>query len=472
MGLIGVGIPGSKKMALLTVVLFAGTTFAGCAQQESVDAKTTCGADGAPMEEEARATLALLPKDLPTRVVDPQPRMLDDQDGLTLEITLGTLMPLTGDLQAYGPDMQRGADLAAAELNNATAAGLDLRVTLVHEDDRSTDTSQAPNTFNKLVNEGATVVVGGAASSITGAILDLAVQNRVVVVTPASTSPALSLERDNKGYFWRVPPSDALQGKVLARLVHDDACSSVSILAVNNPYGNGLGGVFEETFEGLGGSVKAFVKYPEEATILSSEVDRTTAGDPDAVVIIGYPQTGSLAMKEAFRRGALGESVFFFSEGLKDPKFVQESGKDAEGDFIVAGLRGTAPEAIDSPGAAHFKEAFEDAYDHAPGLFGAESYDAVYTAVLAAVCAGSAEGQAIKDEMRRVANMASGDTDVSGAETVQALTLARAGCNINYVGAAGDLDWDERGDPTSGVYSIWRVAEDGSIETVEAGIVP
>lgn len=458
----------AKMLTGLTVLLLTGSLLAGCTRPEPVATKTTCGAG---MTTESVLAGSVGSPAAPERAIRLRAGDVGAaQENLTLTVKLGTLMPLTGALAPYGPDMQRGADLAAAEINNATAAGVTVKVELIHEDDRSTDTTQAPNTFNRLADQGVSAVIGGAASSITLAILDLAVQNRVLVVTPASTSALLSVDRDNKGFFWRVPPSDELQAKVLSGLVADDGCGSVSVLAVNNPYGKGFGIAFAKAFETGGGDVATQQYYPEETKVVTSEVDKAVQGTPDAVVVIGYPGEGALIMKEAYRRGALADSVFFFSEGLKTEAFVTSTGKDEQGRFLLAGLRGTAPEGFGAPGAERFKAAFNATYGHEAGLFAAESYDGVYTSVLAAVCAGSAEGEEMKADMRAVANADPGDVQVTGADVAAALGAAMLDCRIDYAGASGDLDWDEKGDPIGGTYSVWRVTDDGKIETEESGV--
>ena len=41
------------------------------------------------------------------------------------------------------------------------------------------------------------------------------------------------------------------------------------------------------------------------------------------------------------------------------------------------------------------------------------------------------------------------------------------GEDVDYEGAAGTLDWDERGDSTHGYIGIWEFTADGSITDIE-----
>jgi neutral amino acid transport system substrate-binding protein len=397
------------------------------------------------------------------------------EQGAAPGLLIGTMMPLTGSLGAYGADMQNATELAKDEIN--AAGGVNgAPVTLLHEDDKSTDTAGAPQTFQKLVGEHVSAVVGAAASSVTGAFLDSAKTAHVMVVTPASTSPSLTLQRDNGGFFLRVPPSDALQGKVLAKVVYDDGCRSATLLELNNAYGTGLGQVFADTFTALGGRVSEQVKFDENAQTFTSETQKAGQDSTDAIVVVAYPGQGTPIMQTAYKNGIMGKSVFFFTEGVKDPKFVTGAGKTASGAFILQDLRGTAPGAVQTPGYAHFNQSFTQKYGHAPGEFAPESYDATWMIALAAQCAGANTGDAIKGSILKVANNdGATDVPVSGAAPQVALTTAGGPghlCNINYQGAAHDFDFDAKGDPSDGLYTVWKVAADGSIQTVQDNVRP
>lgn len=430
----------ARLFGISVVVLFAGAVLAGC-----FHAGTTDGVADSCTKGTATGTLKL-----------------------------GTLLPLSGSLQAYGPDMERAVKLAAKQIN--AAGGVNGKnVELFHEDSK-TDKTQAPNAFNSLVNKGVVGVVGAASSGVTGSVLDLAIQNKVVVVTPASTSPALTnaSRGDNSGYFYRVPPSDALQGKVLAKLVKDDGKNTVRILAVNNPYGQGLGAQFKTTFTALGGTVQGDIIYFEEGgTVFATQVASAApaTGGPAAVVLIAYPTEGAAIMKEAFATGATQRAVWFFSEGVNDQAFVDGAGDDPTGKSIVEGFKGTTPQATNNTKTQKFVADYKAEYPtdtNGPGLFAAESYDATWALALAAQCGGDNTSNAIKAKMRTIMNTPG--AAISGENPTDATTKAGSE-DVNWVGASGDFNWDANGDPAGGIYSYWRVT-DGVIVVYQRDIQP
>lgn len=456
------GFDGRSAGALLAAVLMLAVGVSGCLQAD-VTVKTSCAEEAA----DAMAAAAPIIGADAEYASATAAGVLDDTQHEPLRI--GTLLALTGELALFGPDMQNATVLAVEQINAAGGVnGMDVEV---HHEDTETSTTAGPQAFQRLVNQGVVGVVGALSSGVTGSILDAAIDSNVVVVTPASTSPDLTRNRDNEGWFYRVPPDDSLQGKVLAQLVYDAECRSVNILAVNNDYGVGLGNVFQQTFESLGGSVGDMVTYPEEATTFSSEVERVGQGSPDAIVYIGYPGEGAQIMKEAFQKGIMAESVFFFSEGVKDPEFVQDVGQDADGNWVLAGLQGTTPETPTSNATTKFVDAYEARFDgDEPGLFAKEAYDAVIGIALAAQAGGGNTGADVKANIRDVWN--SPGTQYDGSELSLALTSAAIGTDIDYVGAAHDFDWDEKGDPAEGVYALWKVEANGTIVTTESGITP
>lgn len=380
--------------------------------------------------------------------------------GGELSLKLGTMMPLTGALNNLGPDMERGAKLAIEDVNNADVG---LKIQPFHEDDKTTDTSAAPNTFNLLAGKGITALAGPCCSGVTASILDLAVQNEIVVSSPSATSPTLT-DRDNKGYFWRVPPSDAVQGKVLAGLVKENNVTAVNMIIIDNAYGNGLTDVFKKQFtESLGGAVLKVEKYPEGSNSYSTQVDSVCTPKPQAIVLVGYIDEGAAILKEMQAKGCLGGGLKLFgSEGLYDQGFPDKADKNTEGQWLAAGFKGTTPQAGNS---TVFIDKFMARWGHTPALYAHESYDAVMYVALAALKAESVDGKDIAEALLDIAN-APGEKVTDFEEAAQ---LIKDGEDIDYVGYAHDFTFDDKHEPNKGVYSYWEVGTDGKIRITDTG---
>lgn len=386
-------------------------------------------------------------------------------------IRIGTILPLTGDLDTFGPDMERAVQMAISDVNQAGGLLGSRQVEHVSGDSR-TDEAQAPQEFQRLVQEGVAGVVGAASSGVTGSILGSAVDNEIMLVSPASTSPALT-DRDNDGFFYRVPPNDALQGKVMAELLADENVTRAATLYVNNDYGQGFDEVlFNEFTSQLSGIIQNRVAYDPKATSFQSEIQQANQGDPDAIVFIGYPDTGTTIMRQAHEMGVLEGTDIYFSEGVFSESFVDDVGQDQEGDYILEGFQGTTPQILlggeEGGVASSFIDRFEQEYGHEPGLFAAQSYDAAMSIMLAIQASGSTDAADYKDAMLDVWN--SPGEKVSAQDIGKGLRTLGDGGEIDYQGVSGDFEWNEDGDPVRGIYAIWQVQDDGSIAVSDRGI--
>lgn len=379
-------------------------------------------------------------------------------------LKLASLLPLTGDLAQYGGPMQESVDLLI-ETVNACDGALGSPVELVSADDE-TNPAAGSNAMTKLAEvDQVAAVIGAAASSVSSAAVDIAVRNEVVMISPASTSPVFTDRAKNgefNGFWFRTAPPDTFQGDALAQLANDQGFKSVAVLSINNDYGNGLVQAFVPAFQALGGTVTnegTPTLYPPDATTFDSEVTAAFNGDPDAVLLIAYPETGSLILKAAQEQGLLdGDTKLLVTDGMKTDNLAELVGKTGDGSYIASGILGTAPGA-GGPAIDAFRQAYQAKFNREPGVYDPNSWDAAAVLVLAAEAAKANTGTALKDSIRTVAN-APGE---QVSDVCQALSLVREGKDIDYQGASGTIDFNDEGDVV-GSYDVWTIADDGSLE--------
>ncbi|MDF1557584.1 MAG: ABC transporter substrate-binding protein [ANME-2 cluster archaeon] len=380
---------------------------------------------------------------------------------------IGTLLSITGDLAPYGGPMQKAAILAIEEVN-ANGGLLGKPVTLINEDSQTSEIA-AVDGANKLVNiNKVPAIIGAAGSSISLSFIKITTGNNVVQISPSNTAPDFTTYEDNDFYF-RTCPSDALQGKAMALLAIEENYTTASTLVLNNAYGVGFEKVFVEEFEKMGGKVLERVKYDPQASTFNSEIEEAAQGNPDVIILISYPETGSLILKAAYEKGVMDNTEWLLSEGLKDETLAGSVGKDTQGNYIIAGFKGTAPDpTVTGPAYETFNDAYMAKYGTQTTTFTANTYDAAAIIALAIEKAGSADGTAIRDNIRAVAN----PPGVEVTDIGEGLRLIREGTDINYQGASGDVNFDDNGDITTAYYAKWQVADDGSVvwgESIDLG---
>ena len=207
-------------------------------------------------------------------------------------LTIGTLLPQTGDLAFLGPPEIAGVQIAVDEVN-AAGGFKGAPVEIVPGDSGDVDNGIAPQTVDRLLNENVDAIIGAASSSVTKTVIDKIVAAGVVQFSPANTDTALSTY-DDKGLYFRNAPSDFLQGNVLGEVVAGDGNATVALLVLDDPYGESLADVLEESIAASGGEVVARVVYDPAATTFDAEVQDAAAEDPDAVVVIGFDESSRI----------------------------------------------------------------------------------------------------------------------------------------------------------------------------------
>ncbi|MBE9016892.1 amino acid ABC transporter substrate-binding protein [Chroococcidiopsis sp. CCALA 051] len=434
----------SGTLALATATLSLGFLAAAC-QQTTTTSSTpqTTTADSAP----ATAPVAT------------------DVQASTQALKLGSLLPATGDLGPIGQQMS-GAVPLVIETVNACGGVNGAPVSLVAEDDE-TDPRKGAAAMTKLANvDRVAGVVGSFASSVSSAAVPIAVRNKVMLISPGSTSPVFTdraKKGEFKGFWARTAPPDTYQAEALAQLAKKRGFNRVSTVVINNDYGVGFERAFVQTFKNLGGTIvneKNPTRYDPKATTFETEAAAAFAGKPQAVIAVMYEETGSILLKSAYEQGLMQGVQVMLTDGVKSATFPGKVGKKDDGKYIVTGAIGTVPGA-DGKALTALTQLWKQKKNQAVGEYVPQAWDATALLVLAAQAAKANTGEAIASKLREVSNA----PGTAVTDVCKGLELLRKGQDINYQGASGNVDVDANGDVV-GVYDVWTVKDDGTLGTI------
>ncbi|WP_296665335.1 ABC transporter substrate-binding protein [Demequina sp.] len=384
-------------------------------------------------------------------------------DAMTGEaLAIGSLLPITGSLAFLGPPEIAGVDLAVNEINEAGGInGMD--VTVQHEDSSDTANPQiTSDSVTKLLGGGVSVVVGAASSSVTLNAIDDITNAGVVQISPANTATSLS---GYSPFYFRTAPPDTVQGNAMGNLLLDDGYTNVGILVFNDDYGTSLRDVIKETLVAAGGALtygEAGQEFDPAASSFQSDVQAILATNPEAIVLIAFDQT-SLIIPELVAAGFDTSKLYFVDGNLADRSDELDPG-------ALTGAKGTLPGA--SP-ADDFRARLDEAYGEALSeyAYGAESYDAVMLAALAAVKGGATDGQTIADNLAAVSG-ATGGTECTGFAAC--VELLDAGEEIHYMAISGVGPFNADNDPSSAYIGVYQYGEDNTYSLLDTvyGEVP
>jgi neutral amino acid transport system substrate-binding protein len=384
----------------------------------------------------------------------------------TKGLKIGSLLPTTGDLASIGQQMAGSVPLLV-ETVNACGGVNGEPVTLVPVDDQTDPRAGAAGMTKLATLDKVAGVVGSFASSVSTAAVSVAVPNKVMLVSPGSTSPVFTEKAqkgDFNGFWARTAPPDTYQAQALAQLAYNKGLKRVSTVVINNDYGVGFERVFVQAFEKLGGTVvnkNKPVRYDPKAQTFETEAAAAFAGKPDAVLAVLYAETGSLFLKAAYQQGLTKGVQILLTDGVKAPNFPEQVGKASDGKYILTGAIGTVP-GSDGKALEAFNKNWQQKKGGSPGEYAPQAWDAAALLVLAAQAAKENTGVGIANKIREVANAPG--TEVT--DVCEGLKLIREGQQINYQGASGNVDVDANGDVV-GVYDVWTVGDDGKISVID-----
>ncbi|WP_069384709.1 ABC transporter substrate-binding protein [Halomonas caseinilytica] len=369
------------------------------------------------------------------------------------EVKIGFLGGFTGGIESLTPPIYDGAQLAVKQINEQGGLLDGQDIVMPTGDTTCSDASAASNAADRMVNtEQVTAIVGALCTGATvAAANNAAVPGGVTMVSPASTAPAVT-DIDDNDLVFRTVPSDAFQGKMLAKLLLDKGIEEVVVTYVNNDYGSGLDEAFTKAFEAGGGTVAENLPHEDNRSDYRAELGRLSATGVPNLVVLAYADTsGQTVVRQAYESGMFTQ--YIGADGMVGDSLVNAIGAD-----VLDGMIATRPGSPDLPGTEIFNEAAKAAEIDPSAVFAAQAYDAAFLLGLAIEQNGNAEREGVSEALRSVAS-APGEVILPG-EWEKAKELIAAGTEINYEGASGTHEFDENGDVPGVVLEM--VVEDGA----------
>jgi branched-chain amino acid transport system substrate-binding protein len=366
---------------------------------------------------------------------------------VTGPLTVGFLLPATGSLADQAAVWEMGVQLAQTEINNA--GGLMGRpLTLDIQDTRFDSPTAVAEAQALLDGSHASVLLTADGTSPVIAVLQATLPKAAILMASTASGDEL-VDLDTTDSVFRTVASVSLIGGGIAKAALDKGATTMAILQGNNPYTLGCASAAAAYFTQGGGTITSRVTFPyapNPTYDYAADLATASAGAPDVIYLVPHPAVGISFLKAWTATGA-GKFAgqWYLNETLRTDAIPTNVGVAA-----TTGMRGIVP-AGNPSGNAAMVTAFDAVYGTASGSPTiprvAENYDAVYLMALAIAQAGtSTDVDAIRLALRSVANPPG--VVVGPGEFAKAIDLIKAGTEINYEGASGTVDLDEKGNVT------------------------
>lgn len=338
-----------------------------------------------------------------------------------LEIKIGHVGPLTGQIAHLGKDNENGARLAVEQANEAKIKidGKDAKFTLVAEDDQA-DPKVGTTVAQKLVDAKVAGVVGHLNSGTSIPASPIYSQAGIPVISGSATNPKLT-EQGFKTQF-RVVGRDDQQGPAIANyLASNQKPKLVAVIDDATAYGEGLANEVEKSLKAASIKVLPREKGTDKTTDWKAILTKLKGRNPDAVFYGGMDATGGPLLKQGKELGI--KAVFSFGDGACTDEMNKLAGAAADG--LLCSQAGIPPLASDKK----FLDAYKKKYNVDPIIYSPFTYDAANLLIEAMKKANSADPAKYLPELQK----------------------------ISFTGATGPIAFDEKGDRKDAEITIFTM---------------
>ena len=299
------------------------------------------------------------------------------------EVKIGVVLPLTGNIAAFGQTSKGGLDIAYAQ-NNKLSNGDTVKLVVV--DDRGDKVEAATAVKRLLDKDKVSVILGEVASSNSMAMAPVAEKAKTPMITHASTNPRVTKD---KKYVTRACFIDPFQGAVMAKYALDSGLkTAVVVTDAKQDYSVGLSKAFKKAYEAAGGKIVKTILINSGDKDFNAQVAALKQANPAIVAFTGYYPEAALMVKQARDMGV--KTPFIGADGVGFPELVKIGGKAAEG-FMYTDHFNEA--AASSPEAKAYVEAFHKKYNKpadSMGALAADGYGMILQAMNNCIKAGKA----------------------------------------------------------------------------------
>ena len=334
------------------------------------------------------------------------------EDAITLKIA--HIGPTTGAAALYGLATLHGAEVAAAEINEA---GGKYKIELINEDDEH-NVEKVINAYNAALDAGAQMILGTTTSKPGAAAGAQGYTDRVFFLTPSASSTAVIEDKDN---VFQICFTDPNQGKASAQYIAEHKLGQKIAVIYNNAdvYSTGIRDTFVPTAQELGLEIVSETTFTDETTDFTVQVADAQNAGAEIVFLPIYYTPASLILKTAADKAF--KPIFFGVDGMDGILSVEGFDTSlAEGVMLLTPFVATS----DDEKVVNFVTKYQAAYNEIPIQFAADAYDGIYILVAAAEKAGIT-------------------SDMSAEEACDLLIAAMK--EIQVEGLTGSMTWDESG---------------------------
>jgi len=309
---------------------------------------------------------------------------------------VGFPLPLTGPFAALAADMQRGAQLAADELN-AKGGVMGRKVEVLFRDDELKPAVGAQRTKELIENQKCQFIVGGLAAHVQMAINEQTKKSKVLFIS-TSQSDEISAKADGSPITFHEALNPTITCRVMGTWTAQNLGKKWWIIYADYAWGKQNNAVLQDTIAKQGGTVLGATPYPLGSAEFSAHLPKIQAAKPEVIVSV-TPGADNIAYLKQARSFGLDKTTKL-AQPLLWISYLKEGGAELYHD--VYGATNWYWELQDTiPAAKKFVEASMKKFNLPPGDYGAYAYSGVLEVGRGVELAKSTDSEAVASALRK-----------------------------------------------------------------------
>jgi branched-chain amino acid transport system substrate-binding protein len=246
------------------------------------------------------------------------------------DIAIAVAGPMTGPVATIGEQMKRGAETAAAAINDAGGVN-GRKIKIVIEDD-ACDPKQAVAVSNLIVGQQIKYVDGHACSGSSIPASDVYSDNNILMMSPSSSNPTLT--EKGRPTIMRIYPRDDRQAEFVGPWIAKEyGGKKIAILHDKSAYGKGLAQVVKDKLNAAGVTEILFEGINPGEKDYSAVVTKLKNAGAEFVFFGGYHPEAGLMLRQAADQGY--KLNMMTGDSIATSEFWQISGPAGEGTLFT-----------------------------------------------------------------------------------------------------------------------------------------
>ncbi|MDR6860882.1 ABC transporter substrate-binding protein [Variovorax guangxiensis] len=315
---------------------------------------------------------------------------------------IGIISPMSGPNARYGAFANKGAALAAKEIN-AAGGVLGKKIELVSGDSQCVPAEGVAATQRMISLEKTAIIIGDVCSSVTLAMQPLVEESKVLLVNAASSNPDITHKAGVGGFKWtfrNYPTDEVRAATVLEYAAKTKGFKKYAVLSVDSDYGRGaikFTKRYLPKYEGA--EILSEDYYKDSETDFRSVLSKIRRSGAQAIILYGQADTTPIIARQMLELGLAGKVALVGNGEFNTKETIAAAPKVMNGAVEAAAWLPEVP----APRSLQFVADYQKANGgEMPNNHAYTHYDTLQLVAQAIKSANSLKGEDVRNALAKI----------------------------------------------------------------------